>query len=160
MIKNNILDVLTFMFDFIFEKASNDNNVIDDITLKNHLVKAGFDNGKIDKAIDWLNNVSTAKSNNYLQTPSKGGCRVYSKEEKAKLNIKCQGFLMFMEDIGQLNTNQREMIIEQALNLGESNLTLEDLKWISMMVLSNDAYNIQSDLVENIVFADDNQTLQ
>ena len=50
---NNILDVLTFMFDFLFESAEQDSSQeVDDDLLKLHLSEAGFDSDRIEKGID------------------------------------------------------------------------------------------------------------
>ena len=49
---NNILDVLTFMFDFLFESADQDSSQeVDDDLLKLHLSEAGFDSDRIEKAL-------------------------------------------------------------------------------------------------------------
>jgi uncharacterized protein Smg (DUF494 family) len=49
--------------------------------------------------------VVVIKKHNY------GGMRIYSEEEKLKLGTKSRGFLLFMENMGQIDANQREMII-------------------------------------------------
>ena len=57
---NNILDVLTFMFDFLFESAEQGSaHELDDDLLKAHLSEAGFDDGRIDKALNWLENIAS-----------------------------------------------------------------------------------------------------
>ena len=49
---NNILDVLTFMFDFLFDSAEQDStHELDDDLLKTHLSEAGFDSERIEKAL-------------------------------------------------------------------------------------------------------------
>ena len=48
LMTNNILDVLTFMFDFLFESAEQDSSQeLDDDLLKTHLSEAGFDSDRI-----------------------------------------------------------------------------------------------------------------
>ena len=60
---NNILDVLTYMFDYLFEEAEQDSShEIDDMELKAHLSDAGFDTNRIDKALSWLENIATCKT--------------------------------------------------------------------------------------------------
>jgi len=57
---HNILDVLTYMFDYLFEEAEQDNaHEINDSELKAHLSDAGFDVVGIDKALSWLENIAT-----------------------------------------------------------------------------------------------------
>ena len=56
---NNILDVLTFMFDFLFESADQDSTQeLDDDLFKTLLSEAGFDSERIEKALIWLENIA------------------------------------------------------------------------------------------------------
>lgn len=87
--------------------------------------------------------------------------RIYTEAEKIKLSAKSRGFLLFMENIGQLDANQREMIIDQIMSLGDTSISLEGLKWVVMMVLGNSVDGETSaQWLESIVFLDDNHTIQ
>ena len=161
---NNILDVLTYMFDYLFEEAEQDAaHEIDDVELKAHLSEAGFDVTRIDKALSWLENIATIQDGKVkpFTTAYKGSMRIYTTAEKMKLNAKSRGFLLFMENIGQLSANQREMIVEQVMSLGDASISLEDLKWVVMMVLGNSTDGeVSAQWLESIVFLDDGRTLQ
>lgn len=161
---NNILDVLTYMFDYLFEESEQDaTHEIDDTELKAHLSNIGFDTMRIDKALSWLENIATIQDGKIkpFKTAYQGSMRIYTKAEKIKLNAKSRGFLLFMENIGQLNPNQREMIIDQIMSLGDASISLEDLKWVVMMVLGNSVDGETSaQWLESIVFLDDNRTIQ
>ncbi|WP_428086623.1 DUF494 family protein [Candidatus Thioglobus sp.] len=161
---HNILDVLTYMFDYLFEEAELDNaHEIDDIELKAHLSDAGFDVIGIDKALSWLENIATLQDGKIkpFSTAYQSSMRIYTHAEQQKLNTKARGFLLFMENIGQLDANHREMIIEQIMSLGEAKIDLEDLKWVVMMVLGNTTENeISAQWLESIVFLDETRTLQ
>jgi Smg protein len=87
--------------------------------------------------------------------------RIYSDAEKLKLDVKSRGFLLFMENMGQVDANQREMIIDQIMSLDDSSVSLDDLKWVVMMVLGNsNDEEISAQWLESIVFLDDNHTVQ
>jgi Smg protein len=87
--------------------------------------------------------------------------RIYSELEKTKLDSRARGFIMFMENMGQLNPNQREIVIDQVMSLEDSKLSIDDLKWVVMMVIGNSAESaVPSQWIESIVFHDDNPTLQ
>jgi len=87
--------------------------------------------------------------------------RIYSNAEKLKLDVKSRGFLLFMENMGQVDANQREMIIDQIMSLDDSSVSLDDLKWVVMMVLGNsNDEEISAQWLESIVFLDDNHTVQ
>ncbi len=160
---NNILDVLTFMFDFLFESSEQDaTHELDDDLLKAHLSEAGFDAGRIDKALNWLENIASlqeGKLDTFVTTHN--SLRIYSDAEQAKLDAKARGFIMFMENMGQLSAAQREMVIEQVMTLEDSSLSLDDLKWVVMMVIGNSSESVMpTQWLESVVFYDDNPTLQ
>lgn len=159
---NNILDVLTFMFDFLFESSEQDSaHELDDDLLKAHLSEAGFDDGRIDKALTWLENIAAlqeGKLDTFVTTHN--SVRIYSEAEQGKLNAKARGFIMFMENMGQLNAAQREMVIEQVMTLEDSTLSMDDLKWVVMMVIGNsEEIAMPTQWLESIVFYDDNPSL-
>lgn len=162
---NNILDVLTYMFDYLFEQAEQDaSHEIDDTALKAHLSDVGFETVRIDKALSWLENIATMQDGRIKAFDStQGGMRIYSDEEKHKLDAKARGFLLFMENMGQLDASQREMIIDQVMSLGDNGISLDDLKWVVMMVLGNSGNDDEftsDQWLESIVFQDENPTLQ
>ena len=100
---NNILDVLTYMFDYLFEEAEQESSQIDDIALKAHLSEAGFETGKIDKALSWLENIATLQDGKSMSfEAANGGMRIYSEEEKSKIDAKSRGFLLFMENLQEV----------------------------------------------------------
>ena len=66
---NNILDVLTFMFDILFESAEQDSaQEVDDDLLKSYLSDAGFDADRIRKGI--------ALAGKYCRTSGRKDCRL------------------------------------------------------------------------------------
>lgn len=163
MINNNILDVLTYMFDYLFEVAEQkSSDEIDDIALKAYLSDAGFETARINKALNWLENIATLQDGTtHSFGNANGGIRIYSESEQLKLDAKSRGFLLFMENMDQIDANQREMIIDQIMSLGDSAISLEDLKWVVMMVLGNSKDEMLSpQWLESIMFLDDNHTVQ
>jgi len=151
------------MFDYLFEEAEQDSShEIDDTALKAHLSDAGFETVRIEKALSWLENIATLQDGSVKPfANTRGGMRIYSDAEKLKLDTKSRGFLLFMENMGQVDANQREMIIDQIMSLGDTAISLEDLKWVVMMVLGNsNDEEISAQWLESIVFLDDNHTVQ
>ena len=68
------------------------------------------------------------------------------------LDVECRGFLMFLEQVGVLNFESREMVIDRVMELDQPLMCLEDLKWVILMVLVNipgheQAYSQMEDLV-------------
>ena len=123
--------------------------------------EAGFDDGRIDKALNWLENIAAlqeGKLDTFVTTHN--SVRIYSEAEQSKLNAKARGFIMFMENMGQLSAAQREMVIEQVMTLEDSTLSMDDLKWVVMMVIGNsEEAAMPAQWLESIVFYDDNPSL-
>jgi Smg protein len=68
------------------------------------------------------------------------------------LNVECRGFLMFVEQIGVINSITREMVMDKLAALDKPAISLDDLKWIVLMVLFNvpgseEAYEQMEDLI-------------
>ena len=68
------------------------------------------------------------------------------------LDIECRGFLMFVEQIGVINSITREMVMDKLAALDKPAISLDDLKWIVLMVLFNvpgseEAYEQMEDLI-------------
>ncbi len=140
MINDNILDVLTYMFDYLFEiviDEDNQINGINDLDLKQHLKQVGFEKEKIDKAMSWLEEIAILQNEKQKSFITQGGIRVYSPEEQRKLGSKVLGLLMFMENAQQIDAIQRESIVEQVMRLEQSSIAVSDFKWVVMMVLGD-----------------------
>ena len=50
---------------------------------------------------------------------------------------RCRGFLLFLEQHGVLDADQRELVLDRAMALDQDELDLDDLKWVVLMVLFN-----------------------
>jgi len=78
--------------------------------------------------------------------------RVYTPEETKLLDMECRGFLMFLEQVNVLDFTTRELVIDRVLELDTDFFTMEDLKWVVLMVLFNvpgkeKAYSQMEDLI-------------
>jgi Smg protein len=151
--KENVLDVLMYLFE---------NYMDDDAELKTdrealrvELEEAGFANGEVGKAFEWLETLADAPQQlDWIRAA--GSIRVFAVVECAKLDVAARGFIIYLEQIGILSAAQREVVIEKMMALESAEeIDLEQAKWIILMVLFNqpgqeDAY----ERVEDIVFAD------
>jgi uncharacterized protein Smg (DUF494 family) len=53
-----------------------------------------------------------------------------SAPELAKLDVECQGFLLFLEQSGVLGSETRELVIDRVMALEADDIGLHQLKWI------------------------------
>jgi len=88
-----------------------------------------------------------------IQSSSLPAFRVFSAQECAKLDAECRGFLMFLEQSAILTPASRELAIDRAMALNEESITLENLKWIVLLVLfSQPNEEIAFARMENLVY--------
>ncbi|MBZ0091761.1 MAG: Smg family protein [Burkholderiales bacterium] len=127
-----MFDILVFLFENYFEA----NLQPDFPTLADELSAAGFEQEEINQAFDWLsaldNLVEAVYPENFADSRS---IRFYSDVEVKKINVESRGFLAFLEGSSVINPIQRELVIDRALALGESEVSLDQIKWIVLMVL-------------------------
>lgn len=134
--KEDVLDVLMYLFENYMDDDSTVD--VDPDTLKHHLSEAGFLNTEINKAFTWLEDLALLQENaDDPDALSSRSIRVYNPLEEDKLGVECRGFLMFLEQMGVLNSASREMVIDRVMALESQDIDLEQLKWVVLMVLFN-----------------------
>ncbi|MCD9033725.1 DUF494 family protein [Luteimonas sp. Y-2-2-4F] len=132
--KESILDVLLYLFEHYF---TDDSDLLRDRdSLQTGLLQAGFSPAEISKAFDWLD--ALADQRPAPVTPrAHGPVRIFTGPELDKLDNECRGFLLFLEQHGVLDADQRELVLDRAMALDQDDLDLDDLKWVVLMVLFN-----------------------
>jgi len=127
------------MFDilvYLFENYVHADACPEPAQLARKLTAAGFEEEEIADALEWLSGLrqmADGESPSHCARP--GSLRVYAQDELLRLGVECRGFLLFLENSGILDAACREMIVERALALGETEIELENLKVIVLMVL-------------------------
>lgn len=134
--KENIFDVLIFLFE---------NYLDDDISLppicadiKTELLQAGFQQAEVNSALAWLETLTEQSS---IKPGINSAFRIFCAREEIKLDIECRNFLLFLEHSGILTANIREIVIDRAMAIENTRLTLEELKWTVLMVLLSQSDN-------------------
>lgn len=127
--KENVFDVLIYLFENYIEDDTN--LVSDPDVIRTELLEAGFPQTEINKAFHWLESLAQQPT----VTITAPACRIYCDRELAKLDVDCRGFLLFLEQCGILNFTCRELVIDRVMALEEDAISLEDLKWVVLLVL-------------------------
>ncbi|MEJ2344848.1 MAG: DUF494 domain-containing protein [Gammaproteobacteria bacterium] len=133
--KENVLDVLMYLFQNYMEGEFESEP--DRESLQVELLEAGFPLPEVHKAFDWLDDLGARTENPEPHIQACRSIRLYSKQETAKLDMECRGFLMFLEQSGILNSTTRELVVDRVMALEASEINVEQLKWVVMMVLFN-----------------------
>ncbi len=133
--KENVLDVLMFLFENYFYDEPEETPDRD--SLEENLHQAGFTNGEINKAFHWLDGLAEQRHQPDLFQNTQAPIRVYVDSELARLDTECRDFLMYLENIGIVDGQRRELVLDRLLALETDEITLDDMKWVVLMVLFN-----------------------
>ena len=134
MKEETILDVLLYLFENYF--YDDPDAVRDRDSLQASLLQAGFSPTEISKAFDWLEELANQRPT-LAEPRANGPVRIFVEAEFDRLDRECLGFLMFLEQHGVLDADQRELVIDRAMALDQEEVDLDDLKWVVLMVLFN-----------------------
>lgn len=153
--KEGVIDVLMYIFS---SYADQEESLPEDRDgIEADLRSAGFDSLEIDKAFDWLDGLAQVEED-AGSGQSANATRILAPEESARLAYNAQGFLLFLEQSGVLTPKLREMVINRVMALeSNSEVDIEELKWVVMMVLFNSSEEQDENALmhyEDIVFAD------
>ncbi|MEN8175062.1 MAG: DUF494 domain-containing protein [Pseudomonadota bacterium] len=149
----SIIDVLIYIYETYMD---GDQPVPSDhVMMQEELLEAGFQQGEIKKAFDWLDELAWSQGSlEYASDVVNASMRIFTDEETERLDTETRGMLLFLEQNGILDPFSRELVIERAMALDTDELTAEDVKWIVLLVLINQpgqeaAFTLMQDLVYN-----------
>ena len=151
--KESVFDVLMYLFENYMDEGPEFNP--DQDALTDELTEAGFPRGEISKAFHWLEELSTLREQGveYARPATARALRYYTHAEREKLTAECRGFLLFMEQSGVLDAVTREVVIDRAMALEVEELGVDQLKWVTLMVLFNrPGQDHHYELLEDLVF--------
>ncbi|KKC98450.1 MULTISPECIES: DUF494 family protein [Photobacterium] len=133
-----MMDILMYLFEtYIHSDAE---LMVDQDELSEELLRAGFHQEDIYKALNWLEKLAALQDTDhtpYMNTSAVTSIRVYTQDEMNRLDVTCRGFLTYLEQIHVLSSETREMVIDRVMELETTEFILDDLKWIILMVLFN-----------------------
>ena len=133
--KENVLDVLMFLFEkYFYDEPEQEPDRAD---MEENLHEAGFTNAEIDKAFRWLDGLAEQRHQPELTLQADRPIRVYVESEVNRLDTECRDFIMYLENIGILDAQRRELVLDRLMALDAEEITLEDMKWVVLMVLFN-----------------------
>lgn len=151
--KESMFDVLMYLFENYMEEGSE--FTPDQESLVFELTEAGFPSGEVNKAFSWLEDLTNLCNNDseLPEAPTALSFRIYTAPEMERLDPRSRGLMMFMEQSGVLDGISRELVIDRVMALDVDTISLEQLKWVILMVLFNQpGQEYAHALLEDIVF--------
>jgi Smg protein len=135
-----VLDILIYVFDrYMFDETP---EVPERDELARDLESAGFGEANVERALDWLADLAGERHRSGPLSPGEVGhratpLRVYSGLELERLPAECRGLLMSLEQAEILAPAQREIVIDRLLALEAEDLSIDQVRWVVLMVLSS-----------------------
>ncbi|EKM32818.1 hypothetical protein VCHENC02_1657, partial [Vibrio harveyi] len=97
--------------------------------LEDELLRAGFQQKDIYKALVWLEELAALQQSDEHSAIStciaSASTRIYTASEMQRLDLECRGFLLFLEQINVLTTETREMVIDRVMGLETNEFEFE-----------------------------------
>jgi Smg protein len=156
--KEGVFDVLMYLFETYID--ADEDPEPDQNELRGELVKAGFGDTEIDRALDWLDGLAESHSDRILNPQTEHGTRVYNDQELDRLDTQCRGFIAYLEQIGILSPPQRELLVDRLLALETPDIDVEQIKWVVLMVLfSQPGQELAYARMEDLVFEEEQTSL-
>ena len=149
--KESVLDILIYLFENYFDADIESAPEPDRDALKDELERAGFADREVERALEWLEQLS-ADPQRAGVAPTSRAIRVFDPREQVRLDTDCRGYILYLENIGILSGAQRELVIDRLLALDATQIDIEQVKWVVLMVLfsqpgQESAYLRMEDLV-------------
>ena len=148
----NMVDVLIYLYENYMDGESQPPT--DQSELEDELSQAGFTNGEIQKALRWLDELAVGVDTPQYHPYTARSIRIYTESEQSKLDAEVRGLLVFLEQNGILDPISRELVIDRALAIDHTGVSVDELKWVVLLVLMNRpgmeaAFTQMEDLVYN-----------
>ena len=134
---NTVFDILVYVFDHY--QLAELPAATERAEIARDLETAGFRGVTVQRALDWLAALADDQRSRPDLDANTRTFRLYTPEESARLDADCRGLLLALERGGVLAPTQREIVIERLLALDSEELSLEQVKWVVLMVLTSKA---------------------
>ncbi len=131
--KSNALDMI---IDLLDDFDQTEVLPFDAYTLQK-LEKLGFDQETIEEAYAWFHESCDYEEMEVVNEPSAKAVRIYHPEEILGLSAHSRSLIMKLEQVGALTVSTREMIINQMLQLDIDEMDIDQLKWLSIIALTD-----------------------
>jgi Smg protein len=147
---DNMVDVLIYLFENYMNGEALPPE--DHGELEDELTRAGFSSSEVAQALTWLDDLARRMEHSDDRPRDLGSMRIFTIAEATKLDLDARGLLLFLEQNGILDPSSRELVIERALAIEQAAVSVDELKWVVLLVLMNrpgreDAFSQMEELI-------------
>jgi Smg protein len=148
-----MFDILVYLYETYYRPDA----CPEPAALAKKLSAVGFDDVEISEALDWLTDLTEMAGAEQNSAVSSNGTRFYVTQEYDALGSSAVGFIQFLESAKVLSPLQREIVVERALALKESPVSLGKLKIIVLMLLWSQGKEPDALMFDDLFGSDDEQ---
>lgn len=137
VVKEDMLEVLIYLFEnYIVDGVSFDPSQAE---IAEELAGAGFPSEEIEKAFVWLEGLLDIceQDTKHNQRQAPGSLRFYTNDERTRLRADGISLVTRLVEAGVLDQFLREMVIDRVMALDSIEVNIDHIKWVVLMVLSN-----------------------
>ncbi|HRL20401.1 DUF494 family protein [Alcaligenes sp. SDU_A2] len=146
-----MFDILVYLFETYYNPQACPKAEV----LAHKLAAIGFEDEDINDALSWLHAMGETSSQcQPLEQQSAASQRVFSEHEQHVLGAEAMGFITFLQNSGALTAHLREILIESALAVDESPVSLDKIKIVALMVLWSHEAEIDHLIFEELLHDD------
>ena len=135
--RERVLAIVSLIAQYFLE----DRDLTSEGDLVDELMSSGFESDEIDAAFSWMENQALHSPAQTELLHPMTSYRVFTDEEKRVLDVEARGFLARLRDMGILNNEVQEEIILKALQLADEDLSIKEIKTITVLTLFARAQN-------------------
>ena len=144
-----MFEVLVFMFENYFAH----HEMPDHDVMAQELTAAGFDSPDIAGAFDWFQKMQSMLTETEMFYPQQHrNFRQFNDAELKKISPESLNFVLFLQHADVINNVERDLIIDRAMALPVPEISIEEMRWITMIALWNEGREKDYLFVEDALF--------
>ncbi len=145
---SRVLEIVFFLMDS-FEESDDQWSSVSEFS--SELKNLGYTEEEISTAYTWvLEHMGTSGDNLYSAFPNKpGGSRILTDSERARLSTDAHGFMLKLLNLGLLNSEQFENILDRVESFGTRMITGEQVRLIASAVMSSEFGDLERGMLDD-----------
>tara|TARA_B110000977_G_scaffold27403_1_gene34669 strand:+ start:651 stop:1109 length:459 start_codon:yes stop_codon:yes gene_type:complete len=152
-----MFEVLVFMFKNYFANQT----ILDDAEIEQELSEAGFEQDDILSAFNWFESMKSTLNKLELDyAHAKTAIRIFTANESKRIDTESLGFLIFLQQANVINDVERDLVIDRAMALNKTKISIEETRWITMIALWSQGRDKDYSFVEDALFNPRGSTIQ
>ncbi len=145
---SRVLEIVFFLMDS-FEESDDQWASVSEFS--SELKNLGYTEEEISTAYTWvLEHLGTSGDNLYSAFSNRsGGNRILTDSERARLSTEAHGFLLKLFNLGMLNHEQFENILDRVESFGTRMITGEQVRLIASAVMSSELGDLERGMLDD-----------